>query len=113
MAVKTDGTERGNLVTFVFRVSAFHVLSPLLLSSKETLARCSQIATAFRVCKEAFVKLSAAYINLLECNTPSLGTIGDIVRGTLVEACDGIHACAASSCSIARESAGGLRANIC
>jgi len=46
-------------------------VSKILLASKESLDRRTQIESAFRACKEAFIELSSAYLTLLENGTAS------------------------------------------
>jgi len=46
-------------------------VAKILLANKESLDRRTQIECAFRVCKEAFIELSSAYLTLLENGTTS------------------------------------------
>jgi len=46
-------------------------VSKILLASKESLDKKTQIESAFRACKEAFIELSVAYLTLLENGTAS------------------------------------------
>lgn len=54
-------------------------VSKLLLSSKDTLDRRTQIELAFRECKEAFLELSAGYLLLLE-NRKSASSLSSEVK---------------------------------
>ena len=64
-------------------------IAKLLLSSKETLDRRSQLESAFRFCKEAFLELSSAYLNLVASErTPERVTIEgvrDVIEGALAD----------------------------
>lgn len=65
-----------------------NAISKVLLGSKETLDKKKIIESAFRACKEAFLKLSAAYLGLLEGSTtafPSLIDIKEVVTEFLLE----------------------------
>lgn len=66
-------------------------ISKLLLSSKESLEKRSQIEAAFRVCKEAFVELSAAYFGLLDSSAallPLSQDFKDCISKMITEAFD-------------------------
>ena len=65
-------------------------VADILLASKNTKDKKAQIEAAFCYCKEAFVELSVAYINLLSnsSHTPLLESIGEVVRGAVMEVHD-------------------------
>lgn len=72
------------------------VVTRLLLSSKESLERRKAIETAFRVCRETFLEVSAACVGLLDCNdssaaNPSLSEIKEVIAGAVSEYCNSAH----------------------
>ncbi|XP_011859674.1 PREDICTED: uncharacterized protein LOC105557119 [Vollenhovia emeryi] len=84
-------------------------ISKLLLSSKESLEKRMLIESAFRECKEAFVELSTAYLNLIENNSQSQQTwLTETIRGTVDDAlndiCDRLVASISDEISTLRES---------
>lgn len=42
------------------------MMNRILLSSKDSIDRRSQVQSAYTVCKEAFLEVSVAYVNLLD-----------------------------------------------
>jgi len=53
-------------------------VAKILLASKESLDRKTQIESAFRACKEAFIELSTAYLTLLENDSASAITAEEL-----------------------------------
>ncbi|XP_024876853.1 uncharacterized protein LOC112457818 [Temnothorax curvispinosus] len=65
-------------------------VSRLLLTSKENLEKRTQIDSAFRACKEAFIELSAAYLKMIESDSQQVN-IAETVRSIVGDALSDAH----------------------
>lgn len=81
-------------------------IAKILLSSKETAEKKSQIESAFRVCKEAFFDLSSACLFLLENGMPSTGPSLDEIKNTVISALSEYCSTSSGSASDARAGRG-------
>lgn len=62
-------------------------LAKILLSSKESLEKRSQIAAAFRVCKEAFMEVTTVLANLIEEKVKGSSLMEDMKKAVTEKHC--------------------------